>query len=130
MRPHWNDPDQDFDKGFYKGMELAYPEFEERILFYSKVWWPAREIVAKALENRFNVHPSGKIIKFDNGGCPWKEHLYELEKEQGISGEDEILYAIFEDSNGSWRCLAVGVQDEGFKSRYVFYDFSLQLLDI
>ena len=111
-------------------MELAYPEFEERILFYSKVWWPAREIVAKALENRFNVHPSGKIIKFDNGGCPWKEHLYELEKEQGISGEDEILYAIFEDSNGSWRCLAVGVQDEGFKSRYVFYDFSLQLLDI
>ena len=120
MRPHWNDPDQDFDKGFYKGMELAYPEFEERILFYSKVWWPAREIVAKALENRFNVHPSGKIIKFDNGGCPWKEHLYELENEQGISEEDEILYAIFEDSNGSWRCLAVGVQDEGFKSRYVF----------
>ena len=117
LRPHWNDPDQDFDKGFYKGMELAYPEFEERILFYSKVWMPAREIVAKALENRFNVHPSGKIINFNNGGCPWKEHLYELEKEQGISGEDEILYAIFEDSNGSWRCLAVGVQDEGFKSR-------------
>jgi len=115
LRPQWNDHDQDFDKGFYKGMDLAYPEFEERILFYSKVWWPAREIVATALENRFNVHPNGKIITLDNGHCPFKEHLYELEKEQGIPGE--VLYVISEDSNGSWGILTVEVQDEVFKSR-------------
>ena len=51
----------------------------------------------------------------ESGGCPFKEHLYELEDEQGISGE--ILYVLFQDSNGTWRTLAVGVKDEGFKSR-------------
>jgi len=115
LRPHWNDPEQDFDKGFYKAMNLAWPELEERIHFYAKVWWPAREIVAKALENRFNVHSSGKILLLDNGGCPFKEHLYELEEEQGISGE--ILYVLFADQSGNWRVLAVGCKDEGFKSR-------------
>ena len=72
LRPHWNDPDQDFDKGFYKAMALVWPEFEDRVHFYEKVWWPAREIVAKALENRFSVHSSGKIMLLDNGGCPFK----------------------------------------------------------
>ena len=62
LRPHWNDPDQDTDKGFYKAMEMVYPEFEDRIIFYNKVWWPAREIVSKALENRFSVHDSGKLL--------------------------------------------------------------------
>ena len=115
LRPHWNDTNQDFDQGFYKAMELVWPEFEERIKFYSQVWWPAREIVAKSLENRFNVHSSGKILLLDNGGCPWKEHLYELEEEQGI--ENEILYVLFTDQNGAWRTAAVGVKGEGFKSR-------------
>ena len=32
-----------------------------------------------------------------------------------LSGE--ILYVIFTDQNGTWRVLAVGVKDEGFKSR-------------
>ena len=115
LRPAWNDPDQDFDKGFYKAMELVWPEFQERINFYAKVWLPARDIVSNALENRFKAHPSGKIMLLENGGCPFKEHLYELEEEQGISGQ--VLYVIFEDQNGSWRVLAVGVKDEGFKSR-------------
>jgi len=115
LRPHWNDLDQDFDKGFYKAMALVWPEFEERVNFYAKVWWPAREIVAKSLEERFKVHSSGKIMLLENGGCPFKEHLYELEEEQGVAGE--ILYVIFTDQNGTWRVLAVGVKDEGFKSR-------------
>jgi len=115
LRPHWNDPEQDFDQGFYKAMDLVWPEFQERIQFYAKVWWPAREIVSKALENRFKVHESGRILLLENGGCPFKEHLYELEDEQGITGE--ILYVLFTDQNGIWRVLAVGVKNEGFKSR-------------
>ena len=67
-------------------MALVWPEFEERVNFYAKVWWPAREIVAKSLEERFKVHSSGKIMLLENGGCPFKEHLYELEEEQGVAG--------------------------------------------
>ena len=38
--------------------------------------------MAAALERRFEVHPCGRIIEFASGGCPYKEHLYELEEEQ------------------------------------------------
>jgi hypothetical protein len=51
---------------------------------------PARDLVAKALENRFKIHASGKIVFFENGGCPFKEHLFELEKEQEIVGEVKV----------------------------------------
>lgn len=115
LRPAWNDDKQDFDAGFNKAMEMVWPEFEERIQFYFKVWWPARTIVAQALEQRFKVHSSGKVLLFDNGGCPFKEHLYELEVEQAISGE--MLFALFADQNGVWRVLAIGVKGEDFKSR-------------
>lgn len=34
--------------------------------------------------------------------CPWKSHLYELEKEQGCEGR--TLYVVYEDDrDGSWR---------------------------
>ena len=41
-----------------------------------------RSLVATALERRFDVHPCGRVIEFASGGCPYKEHLYELEEEQ------------------------------------------------
>jgi len=119
LKPRWNDLDKDTDKGFYKAMDLVWPEFHDRVQFYAQVWWPAREIVAKALENRFKFHDSGRIMFFENVENVFQEHLYELEEEQGIVGE--ILYAIYPDLNGiqfnSWAVLAVGVKDEGFKSR-------------
>ena len=63
-------------------MDLVRPEFVDRVKFYAEVWWPARSLVAAALERRFDVHPCGRIIEFASGGCPYKEHLYELEEEQ------------------------------------------------
>ena len=65
-------------------MDLVRPEFVDRVKFYAEVWWPARSLVAAALERRFEVHPCGRIIEFASGGCPYKEHLYELEEEQGL----------------------------------------------
>lgn len=37
--------------------------------------------------------------------CPWKEHLYDLEAEQGIEGQ--ILYVLYEVRG--WRGGGVGV---------------------
>ena len=55
LRPAWNDEKQDFDSGFYKAMDLVRPEFVDKIKYYAQVWWPARSIVAEAIENRFKV---------------------------------------------------------------------------
>ena len=57
-------------------MSLVGSEFVDRVQFYANVWWPARSIVADAMEKRFEVYKNGRIISFDNGGCPWKEHFF------------------------------------------------------
>jgi len=115
-RPAWNDEQQDFDGGFFKAMEIVSKEFEDRVRFYANVWWPARRIVAQAMEKRFEVHSSGRILLFQQGGCPWKEHLLELEREQDIEGQ--ILYALFEDStNKTWRVATVPAHPDSFELR-------------
>ena len=55
LKPAWNAEVQDFDAGFNKAMELVRPEFLDRINFYANIWWPARALVAQALEDRFKV---------------------------------------------------------------------------
>ena len=36
-------------------MQLVGSEFEDRIAYYFLSWWPARSIVADAIDNRFKV---------------------------------------------------------------------------
>ncbi|QQP39436.1 UPF0160 protein MYG1_ mitochondrial [Caligus rogercresseyi] len=114
LKPNWNDVVRDFDAKFFAAMDLVRPEFLDRIDYYASVWWPARMIVKDAVTKRFQVHESGKIIAFDRDGCPYSEHLYQIEKEEGI----EILYVIFHDgSNDTWRVLAVSVEGDYFNQR-------------
>ena len=94
LRPGWNDEKQDFDEGFHKAMALVWPEFLDRVEFYQNEWWPAREVVARALEKRFDLHKSGRIFLLENGGCPYREHLYALEQEQGMEGH--MLFVLFQ----------------------------------
>lgn len=116
LRPAWNDTVQDFDAGFYKAMDMVSKEFEDRVRFYAEVWWPARRVVASVMEKRFEVHPSGRILAFDETFCPYKEHLFELEEEQGLTGQ--ILFTIFEDStNKSWRVGTVPLRPDSFECR-------------
>lgn len=56
-------------------------------------WLPARKHVVEALDTRLQIDPSGSIIKL-NHYCPWKSHLYELEKETNV--KTPILYCLYE----------------------------------
>merc|ERR1712029_963210 len=94
LRPAWNDPHQDFDAGFYKAMDMVSKEFEDRV----------------------KVHESGQILAFDNGCCPYKEHVDDLEAEQGITGQ--TLFTLFEDStNKTWRVGTLPVHPGSFECR-------------
>ncbi|RKP05534.1 metal-dependent protein hydrolase, partial [Thamnocephalis sphaerospora] len=77
-----------------------------------------REIVATALSKRFEVDPSGAIIKFEQF-CPWKEHLFDLEKELGITEAtgNRPLYVLYEDTSRRWRVQAIPVEPDSFASR-------------
>jgi uncharacterized UPF0160 family protein len=73
-------------------MEVVGDEWRYQVKKVVKIWYPARPIVEAALKSRFEFHESGKIIKLGQM-CPWKDHLYELEKEHQC---EEILFVLFE----------------------------------
>ena len=62
------------------------------------------------------VHPSGRVIEFEIAGCPFREHLFELERKEGIVGE--ILFVIYPETDMvRYRILCVNVEGEKFNSR-------------
>lgn len=112
----WNSTD-DFNENeaFQNAQKVVGSEFTERILGYFNVWWPARKIVEDSILSRFDIDKSGEIVELLSGHCPWKEHLFELEKQMSI--EEQIKYIIFCDNNDRWRVQAVPVTPKSFLLR-------------
>ncbi|KAF9229314.1 metal-dependent protein hydrolase [Gyrodon lividus] len=124
LNPPWNEPAdaQAVDSRFAKASHLTGEEFLGRLKYYADAWLPARDIVLSALSARHNVDPSGKILLFEQF-APWKEHLFELEVEQGSAGDVLPLYVIYPDeTGGNWRIQAVPVSPESFESRKALPD--------
>ncbi|CAH1163954.1 unnamed protein product [Phaedon cochleariae] len=120
LNPEWNSPSQvSTNELFYKAMDLVGTEFIEKIMDAATVWWPAREIVKKSIENRKKVHESGQIMLLEER-CPWKDHLLSLENELEIS--DEIKFCIFHDEGGSWRVQGIPVQPDSFICRVFLHN--------
>ena len=153
LNPRWNDEDKSTDvtvltccpsacdfcvvvvlQGkFLQAMELTGSELVEKIRFYYESWLPARTIVERAIEERFQVRAfefcsfigvqicdlqvdgSGEIICFQVGGCPWNDHLFQIEKEQQLEGV--IKFALFQDESNKWRVQAVPVAPNSFVTR-------------
>lgn len=118
--PKWNSTDDDEEtiyKLFLKAKELVGNEFTETVLEAVNVWWPAREIVKRSIEDRFSVHKSGEIF-FLGERCSWKDHLYYIEEELNIV--DQLKFCIFYDKANSWRVQAVPVQPSSFVCRVFF----------
>lgn len=112
-------------------MALVSAEFEDRLKFYANCWWPARSLVQSAIDNRFLVHESGAILKLERGGCPWKSHFFDLERDisgvandTGSEGDSatssfEIRFVLYADKD-TWRVQCVPVSEkQGFQNRFV-----------
>lgn len=104
LNPRWNSTtDQSIDSIFEEAMKLTGKEFMDSLDNYSNSWWPAKYIVQQSIENRKNIHSSGKIIELETF-VPWKEHMFDIEKELNLEGE--IFYAIYKDKS-QWRVICV-----------------------
>ncbi|KAK0411586.1 hypothetical protein QR680_005728 [Steinernema hermaphroditum] len=107
LNPNWNEEEVDPNERFAKAMEVIGEEFEGALNYLYKAWWPAREIVENTLKRRLEYESSGKVLVFESGSVPWKEHFFDLEEELGLKG-DEITYAVFGDrTNGDWRVQSI-----------------------
>lgn len=99
---------------FERAKQMAGAEFVETICRLTTVWWPARSIVADAIRKRFDVHESGEIIELSEF-CPWKEHFFPLETENGCEGV--LKYVLYRASASDTRVMAVPVNAKSFVCR-------------
>ncbi|XP_037304039.2 UPF0160 protein MYG1, mitochondrial [Pungitius pungitius] len=115
LNPRWNSQSQDTEAGFRKALKMVGEEFLERLEYYRSAWLPARAVVEEAVKGRHQVDPSGEVVLFSQGGCPWKEHLFSLEKELKV--ETPIKFVLYPDQNGQWRVQCVPAGLNTFQNR-------------
>ncbi|OMJ16383.1 UPF0160 protein [Smittium culicis] len=128
LNPWWNESDQNYNQRFTKAMDLVGNCLVDKIKYYAHSWLPAREIVLKAYNSRFDVDKSGLIMILDQF-CPWESHLFDIEElaENDPEAFPEInknsaftskpLYIIFQDTNGSYRVRAISKKQGSFENR-------------
>lgn len=116
LNPSWesNATDNDFNRQFEIASKLIGDAFFNYLNYMGNSFLKAKQYVIDAFNNRFNVDKSGKILIFDRF-IPWKEHLFNVEKENNAVGE--ILYVLFPDSSNCWRIAAVPLNSTSFDSR-------------
>jgi len=73
LNPPWNNgaTDAEVDQRFEQASKLMGEAFVAKLDYYGKAWLPARDIVEKALSNRFNLDECGRILHLPTF-CPWK----------------------------------------------------------
>lgn len=117
----WNDPvkSQEIeDEKFLEASKLMGDTFVGKLDYYGKSWLPARDVVVKAMDNRFEHDAKGRILVFEIA-IPWKDHLFTLEEELGIKEDQKTLYVLYGEGHGKpgWRIQCVPVSKESFESR-------------
>ncbi|XP_031574301.1 UPF0160 protein MYG1, mitochondrial-like [Actinia tenebrosa] len=115
LNPRWNDPNPNEQAQFNKALEMVEREFLNKVLFYKDSWLPARSLVEKAIKQRYEVDSSGEVIELDKAGCPWKDHLFELEKHLEV--KKPIKFVIYPDNSEKWRVQCVPVRSQSFENR-------------
>ncbi|PWY67468.1 metal-dependent protein hydrolase [Aspergillus eucalypticola CBS 122712] len=115
---------QDEDSLFARASTFIGNVFARKLHHAVSSWLPARATVGAAYRSRRDVHPSGRIIVLPQGGVPWKEHLYNFEKEASGSEEtnpdEEAYYVLYPESaaeDSKWRVQCVSVNEGSFVSR-------------
>ncbi|CED82380.1 Predicted metal-binding protein [Phaffia rhodozyma] len=119
LNPRWNEKSDNsiLDEKFQVASALTGSEFLSKLSYLHEAWLPARSLVQAAFEKRTSVHPSGKVIVFEDF-APWKEHLFNVEEDAGIKDEDKPLYVLYPDeAANAWRIQAIPKSGESFESR-------------
>ncbi|VDQ00320.1 unnamed protein product [Trichobilharzia regenti] len=108
LNPAWNEPDVDENVCFQNALQLVDNEFVGLVRFYSNSWYPAREIVLKAVQSRYATDPSGAIIHLEGAGCPWNNNLNSTWGIQAIPLDEHNTFTQRLPLPESWR----GLRDE------------------
>jgi uncharacterized UPF0160 family protein len=95
-------------------MRVAEEELLWQVYSIASVLMPARKQVEEAWAAREQFNPLGEFMYIENS-CPWKDHLYAIEAEQGKEGL--IKFVFFKDTRGMHRVQTVPPKGMGFDMR-------------
>ncbi|KAI6248419.1 MYG1 exonuclease [Erysiphe necator] len=126
LNPNWNDPipsdperaQQIEDEKFLTASSRMGEEFYRTLDYFSKSWIPARQVVHKAFSKRLEYDTKGRILVLEGQSVPWKDHLYDLEMQEGI--ESRILYVLYPERptvDSKWKIQCVPESKDSFQSR-------------
>ncbi|KKK24957.1 UPF0160 domain protein [Aspergillus rambellii] len=113
---------QEEDALFAQASTFIGSVFSRKLRHACSSWLPAWNTVQAAYASRREVHPSGRILVLPQGGVPWKEHLYNFEREAAGSDSEaeQVYYVLYPESateGAKWRVQCVSVNEGSFVSR-------------
>lgn len=121
LNPRWNEVEEDtgdkpsHDERFEEASKMCGRDFLSVLGHVVESDIPARQHVEEAVLKRLETDSSGEIITFPSGGLPWRNHLYELEKELKV--DPLVKFVLYTDVAGMWRVQTVTVEGRGFENR-------------
>jgi uncharacterized UPF0160 family protein len=117
LNPAWNEQNYDEDALFRAAMAMVGKEFDDKVNYYLRAWWPAMTIVQEAINGCIRADDDRlKEIAILERSAPWKDHFFTIEQELNIEGQ--IKFVVFESTDKeTWRVQAVPVSRTSFESR-------------
>ena len=105
LNPRWNEVDPDGrrpseDERFEEAVHLCGADFVSVLTGIVESDLPAQSIVQQAVQYRHKVDSSGEIVMFPNGGLPWRDHLYDAERNMKV--EALVKFVLYQDIAGMY----------------------------
>jgi len=121
LNPDWNETlsDDEIMARFKQAIVLCGVDFEDALKTIVKSWLPARQYVLDAIQSRFEFHPSGSILYFEQF-VPWKNHFFTFQKMEerdlGESSLKDVYYVVYH-SGDQYRYINIPPFASSFDSR-------------
>jgi uncharacterized UPF0160 family protein len=102
LNAEWNDPTETDEattmQRFEQAVDLVGRCFERQLQYLATSWLPARTLVEAAfLSWCLGADAQGdggdRCMVFEETACPWKEHVFEVERQHGKEGH--LLYVLY-----------------------------------
>lgn len=111
-----NASEEVIEQYFYFYLQKVICDFFEYLLKIKSKFLPEREIIEQAFKHRFIHHESGKVLVLPKYCSSWKEHLFDIEKENGVF-ENTLFVIFFDEKDKTWRISAVPKKLQSFGDR-------------
>ena len=114
LNPEWNSTNVDVNQRFKMAWDIAEEELYYSLKHFADGYFIAYDIVKRAIAKRFDIDKSGRVILLEKF-CPWKEILFNVEKEEKIEGQ--IWFVVFANQSGEITMSTVPIELGNFKFR-------------